>query len=574
MKTTKRLLTYILPYKHYLLLAVLSALISVSTMLYAPILIGQAIDCIIDTGSVDFTAMVQTLLHLCLVLLCSALFQKLLVLATNQMTYGSIHDLREDAFHKFSSLPLKTIDNLSRGDLISRIVSDIDIISDGLLQTFSQLFCGIVTIVVTLLFMASINVMIMLVVVILTPLSLWLTSFIAKRNYRYFRSQSQIRGELSGTIEEMVGSMKVVKAFHHEAEAQRQFEEINARLYESGVKSQFYSSIANPSTRFINALIYACVGVSGAVLVFNGMLSTGQLSSFLSYANQYSKPFNEITGVVTELQNAFASASRVFELLDYEEEKQDSDRVLDSNIKGNVTLQNLEFSYTSKPFIHGINLNVQSGQHIALVGPTGCGKTTLINLLMRFYDLNGGSIQIDGFDIASISKESLRKHIGMVLQDTWLFSGTIRENIAYGRKDASELEIIAAAKAAYAHGFIKRLPQGYDTLIHEGGGNLSTGQKQLLCIARIMLMQPSILILDEATSNIDTRTEIKIQKAFDKMMKGRTSFVVAHRLSTIRDADVILVMKDGHVIEKGNHEALLSQNGFYADLYTSQFAKS
>lgn len=574
MKTTKRLLTYILPYKHYLILAIISALLSVSFMLYAPILIGQAIDCILDTASVDFNTMTFILLKLSLVLLCSALFQKLLVLATNQMTYGSIHDLRQEAFQKFSSLPLKTIDNLSRGDLIARIVSDIDIISDGLLQTFSQLFCGIVTIVITLLFMASINGMIMLVVVILTPLSLMLTSFIAKRNYRYFRSQSQIRGELSATIEEMVGAMKVVKAFHHEAEAQKQFEEINVRLYESGVKSQFYSSIANPSTRFINALIYACVGVSGAVLVFNGMLSTGQLSSFLSYANQYSKPFNEITGVVTELQNAFASAARVFELLDYEEEKQDSECVLQSDIKGNVTLQNVAFSYTSKPFISGIDLNVQSGQHIALVGPTGCGKTTLINLLMRFYELNSGSIKIDDIDITSVSKESLRKHIGMVLQDTWLFSGTIKENIAYGRKDANDEEIIAAAKAAYAHGFIKRLPQGYDTMIQESGDNLSIGQKQLLCIARIMLMQPSILILDEATSNIDTRTEIKIQKAFDKMMEGRTSFVVAHRLSTIREADLILVMKDGHVIEKGNHETLLKQNGFYADLYTSQFAES
>lgn len=574
MKTTKRLLTYILPYKHYLILAIISALLSVSFMLYAPILIGQAIDCILDTASVDFNTMTFILLKLSLVLLCSALFQKLLVLATNQMTYGSIHDLRQEAFQKFSSLPLKTIDNLSRGDLIARIVSDIDIISDGLLQTFSQLFCGIVTIVITLLFMASINGMIMLVVVILTPLSLMLTSFIAKRNYRYFRSQSQIRGELSATIEEMVGAMKVVKAFHHEAEAQKQFEEINVRLYESGVKSQFYSSIANPSTRFINALIYACVGVSGAVLVFNGMLSTGQLSSFLSYANQYSKPFNEITGVVTELQNAFASAARVFELLDYEEEKQDSECVLQSDIKGNVTLQNVAFSYTSKPFISGIDLNVQCGQHIALVGPTGCGKTTLINLLMRFYELNSGSIKIDDIDITSVSKESLRKHIGMVLQDTWLFSGTIKENIAYGRKDANDEEIIAAAKAAYAHGFIKRLPQGYDTMIQESGDNLSIGQKQLLCIARIMLMQPSILILDEATSNIDTRTEIKIQKAFDKMMEGRTSFVVAHRLSTIREADLILVMKDGHVIEKGNHETLLKQNGFYADLYTSQFAES
>lgn len=574
MKTTKRLLTYILPYKHYLILAIISALLSVSFMLYAPILIGQAIDCILDTVSVDFNTMTFILLKLSLVLLCSALFQKLLVLATNQMTYGSIHDLRQEAFQKFSSLPLKTIDNLSRGDLIARIVSDIDIISDGLLQTFSQIFCGIVTIVITLLFMASINGMIMLVVVILTPLSLMLTSFIAKRNYRYFRSQSQIRGELSATIEEMVGAMKVVKAFHHEAEAQKQFEEINVRLYESGVKSQFYSSIANPSTRFINALIYACVGVSGAVLVFNGMLSTGQLSSFLSYANQYSKPFNEITGVVTELQNAFASAARVFELLDYEEEKQDSECVLQSDIKGNVTLQNVAFSYTSKPFISGIDLNVQSGQHIALVGPTGCGKTTLINLLMRFYELNSGSIKIEDIDITSVSKESLRKHIGMVLQDTWLFSGTIKENIAYGRKDANDEEIIAAAKAAYAHGFIKRLPQGYDTMIQESGDNLSIGQKQLLCIARIMLMQPSILILDEATSNIDTRTEIKIQKAFDKMMEGRTSFVVAHRLSTIREADLILVMKDGHVIEKGNHETLLKQNGFYADLYTSQFAES
>lgn len=574
MKTTRRLLTYIQPYKHYLLVAIFSALISVSSMLYAPILIGQAIDCILDTGSVDFNTMTQILLQLCLVLVCSALFQKLLVLSTNQMTYGSVHDLRQDAFHKFSSLPLKTIDNLSRGDLISRIVSDIDIISDGLLQTFSQLFCGIVTIVITLLFMASINVMIMLVVVILTPLSLWLTSFIAKRNYRYFRSQSQIRGELSATIEEMVGSMKVVKAFHHEAEAQKQFEEINARLYESGVKSQFYSSIANPSTRFINALIYACVGILGSVLVFKGMLSTGQLSSFLSYANQYSKPFNEITGVVTELQNAFASASRVFELLDYVEEKQDGEQDLPCYVAGNVALQNIEFSYTSKPFINGIELNVQSGQHIALIGPTGCGKTTLINLLMRFYELKRGSILIDDMDIASINKESLRKHIGMVLQDTWLFSGTVRENIAYGRKDASEDEIIAAAKAAYAHGFIKRLPQGYDTMINEGGGNLSIGQKQLLCIARIMLMQPSILILDEATSNIDTRTEIKIQKAFDKMMMGRTSFVVAHRLSTIREADVILVMKDGQVIEKGNHEALIKQNGFYADLFSSQFAES
>ncbi|MBS6167818.1 MAG: ABC transporter ATP-binding protein [Firmicutes bacterium] len=572
MKIMKRLMRYLLPYKHYLLLAILSAILSVTASLYAPIIIGHAIDCIITMGNVDFSLMSHYLAQLAFILIVSASFQKTMMLAANQMTYGSIRDLRQSAFQKFSRLPLKTIDNHSRGDLIARIIADIDIISDGLLQTFSQLFTGLVTIVVTLLFMASINRLIMLLVVVLTPLSLWLTSFIAKRNYHYFRSQSRLRGELSANIEEMVGSMKVVKAFHHEAAVQKQFEEMNQRLYDSGVKSQFFSSIANPATRFINALIYACVGISGAVLVFNGMLTTGQLSSFLAYANQYSKPFNEITGVVSELQNAFASAARVFELLDSEEEIADSSESLPLS-EGHVQLDKLKFSYTNQPFIDDFSIDVKSGQHIALVGPTGCGKTTLINLLMRFYELEGGSIKIDGIDIRTVSKRSLHSQIGMVLQDTWLFSGTIRDNIAYGKPNATDEEIIAAAKAAYAHSFIKRLPQGYDTQISEGD-NLSAGQKQLLCIARIMLMQPSILILDEATSNIDTRTEVKIQRAFDKIMAGKTSFVVAHRLSTIKEADCILVMKDGRVIEKGNHETLLNQHGFYASLYASQFVQS
>ena len=478
-----------------------------------------------------------------------------------------------DIFCKLERVPLKVIDNRPHGDLISRVINDIDVISDGLLQGFSQLFTGVVTILGTLLFMLSVSVPIALVVVVVTPLSLGVAAFIAKRSYAAFQEQSACRGELGGYVEEMLGSQKVVKAFGYEQRAQQQFEQINSRLYRSGVRSQFFSSMTNPCTRFVNGIVYAAVGVAGALAALSGVMTVGQISCFLSYANQYTKPFNEISGVVTELQSALASAARVFEILDEPDETADRpDAQSMERSRGQVSLQNVSFRYREDtPLIDGLNLKADSGQRIAIVGPTGCGKTTIINLLMRFYDVTGGRIDLDGWDIRDLTRSSLRAQYGMVLQESWIFSGTVRENIAYGRPGASQEEIEAAARAAHAHGFIMRMPQGYDTPLAEGGSNISQGQKQLLCIARVMLTQPTVLILDEATSSIDTRTEIRVQQAFNRMMQGRTSFVVAHRLSTIREADNILVMRDGHIIEQGGHEALLKRGGFYAQLYYSQF---
>jgi ATP-binding cassette subfamily B protein len=492
----------------------------------------------------------------------------------NQITYRVVKDIRTQAFNKLEILPLKFIDSHAHGDIISRIIADIDQFSDGLLMGFTQLFTGVLTIIGTLFFMFFINPVIAALVVLVTPLSLFVASFIAKRTYSMFRMQSQTRGELTSLVEEMLGNQKVVKAFSYEDEAQKKFEAINEDLRIWGLKATFFSSITNPATRFVNSLVYACVGIAGAFAAVNGLLTVGQLSSFLSYANQYTKPFNEISGVITELQNALASAARVFELIDEEiEVPDDSDAIILDHAKGEVVLEHVDFSYNHKvPLIEDMNLRAGQGKRIAIVGPTGCGKSTVINLLMRFYDVNAGSIKVDGNDVRHITRKSLRSEYGMVLQETWLKTGTIRENIAYGKPDASEEEIITAAKEAHAHSFISRMPQGYDTIISEDGGNLSQGQKQLLCIARVMLCLPPILILDEATSSIDTRTELKIQKAFAKMMEGRTSFIVAHRLSTIKEADVILVMRDGHIIEQGTHDDLLSKNGFYAQLYNSQFA--
>lgn len=572
----KRILKFINPYKKYIVGAFISAIVSVSLTLLSPVLIGNAIDLIAGYGTVDFAGLLRILAVLTAIILMSALFHWLMTLCTNIITYSAIKDLRTAVFAKLEQVPLRYIDGTAHGDLISRVVNDIDQISDGLIQGFSQLFLGVVTIVGTLGFMLSINVKIALVVVILTPVSLFVASFIAKHSFDEFRRQSAIRGELGGYIEELIGNQKVVKAFGYEHRSQESFEEINARLYATGVNAQFYSSTTNPSTRFVNGLVFAAVGLSGALAAISGRLSVGQISCFLTYANQYTKPFNEISGVVTELQTATASARRVFAILDEPTEKPDAtDALVLTHCNGNVHLDDVSFSYSpDRKLIEHLHLDAKSGQRIAIVGPTGCGKTTIINLLMRFYDVNSGSIQVDGVETRAITRSSLRAMYGMVLQETWVFTGTIRDNIAYGKPDASLEEIIEAAKSAHAHSFIKRLPQGYDTLIAEDGGNLSQGQKQLLCIARIMLTKPPMLILDEATSSIDTRTEIRIQKAFTQMMEGRTSFVVAHRLSTIREADCILVMRDGNIVEQGTHAQLLEKGGFYADLYNSQFASS
>lgn len=569
----KRLFAYTRPYTHYLIFALICAFISVILSLITPVFIGKAVDYIIGPGKVSFQPIIKILCILALSITGSAIFQWMMTYCTNQITFRTVKDLRTRAYHKLNQVPLQYVDGNSHGNIINTIVNDIDVISDGLLQGFAQLFTGIVTIFGTIVIMLSINLGIGLAVIFLTPLSLFVAAVITKHTYNKFSEQSKIRGEMSGFIEEMVGNQKLVKTFSYEDRAINQFKEINNRLYDCGVLAQFYSSLTNPCTRFVNGIVYACVGILGAFAAINGRLSVGQLSSFLSYANQYTKPFNEISGVVTELQAALASSKRVFALIDEEIESEEEGLKDQETSAGRVELRKVDFSYQKNvPFIKNLNLDVEKGSRIAIVGPTGCGKTTIINLLMRFYDTDQGEIFVGGKNIKEMKRRVLRSMYGMVLQDTWLFHGTVRENIAYGKEDASENEIIAAAKAAHAHGFIKRLPKGYDTVISEDGGNISQGQKQLLSIARVMLTKPPMLILDEATSNIDTRTEIRIQKAFAILMEGRTSFIIAHRLSTIKEADQILVMKNGKIIEQGKHEELLRQDGFYANLYNSQFA--
>ena len=574
--TLKKVLHYMKHYIPLLVLSIILATVSVALTLYFPIITGKAIDLILAKGKVDFDGIIALAKQGVIVILITAVAQWVMNMANNRMTYNIVRDIRKDAFDKIEKLPFSYIDSHSHGDMVSRIISDVDTFADGLLMGFTQLFTGVATIVGTLLFMLSIHIKITLVVVILTPLSLFVASFIAKRTYSMFRLQSKTRGEQTALIEEMIGNQKVVQAFNHEDEALEEFDEINERLQKYSLRATFFSSIVNPSTRFINSIVYAAVGITGAfaVILTGGVFTVGNLSCFLSYANQYTKPFNEISGVVTELQNALACAARIFELIEEPSEiPDDADAYVLKEADGTVDIDNVYFSYVPEQhLIEDFNLHVKPGQRIAIVGPTGCGKTTLINLLMRFYDTNSGKIEVSGYDIMHMTRQSLRANYGMVLQETWLKKGTIRDNICMGKPDATEEEMIAAAKASHAHSFIKRLPKGYDTMITEDGGNLSQGQKQLLCITRVMLCLPPMLILDEATSSIDTRTEIRIQKAFLTMMQGRTSFIVAHRLSTIREADVILVMKDGKIIEQGNHETLLAQNGFYAKLYNSQFA--
>ena len=574
--TLKKVLHYM---KHYIPLLVLSmilATVSVALTLYFPILTGRAIDLILVKGRVDFDGIIALAKQGVIVIAITAAAQWIMNMCNNRMTYNIVRDIRKDAFDKMEKLPFSYIDSHSHGDMVSRIIADVDTFADGLLMGFTQLFTGLATIIGTLLFMISINIKITFVVVILTPISLFVASFIAKKTYSMFQLQSKTRGEQTALIEEMIGNQKVVQAFNHEDEALEEFDEINNRLQKYSLRATFFSSLVNPSTRFVNSLVYAAVGITGALAVIlkGGAFTVGNLSCFLSYANQYTKPFNEISGVVTELQNALACAARIFELIEEPAEvADDADAYVLKEADGTVDIEDVYFSYVpDQHLIEDFNLHVKPGQRIAIVGPTGCGKTTLINLLMRFYDTNSGRIKVSGHDIMHMTRQSLRTNYGMVLQETWLKKGTIRDNICMGKPDATDEEMIAAAKASHAHSFIKRLPHGYDTLISEDGGNLSQGQKQLLCITRVMLCLPPMLILDEATSSIDTRTEIRIQKAFLTMMQGRTSFIVAHRLSTIREADVILVMKDGRIIEQGNHETLLAKNGFYANLYNSQFA--
>lgn len=573
-ETLKKVLRYIKRYRWYLILSLFFAVITVAATLYIPVLTGDAIDYIIDEGLVNFSAVFAILIKIGVVIGVTALAQWLMNVCNNKITYEVIQDIRREAFAKMEILPLKFIDGHSHGELVSRVIADVDQFADGLLMGFSQLFTGVITILGTLLFMLAINVKITLVVVLITPVSLFVASFIAKRTYKMFLLQSSTRGEQTALINEMIENQKVVQAFSKEADVLENFDEINGRLEKASLQATFFSSITNPSTRFVNSLVYTGVGLVGSFCAMNGMITVGQLSCFLSYANQYTKPFNEISGVVTELQNALACAERIFALIEEEPQIPESaDAKVLTDVSGKVELKDVYFSYTKdKKLIEDFNLKVEPGQRVAIVGPTGCGKTTIINLLMRFYDVDSGSIQVEGNDIRNITRKSLRGSYGMVLQETWLKAGTIRENLIMGKPDATEEEMIEAAKAAHAHSFIKRLPQGYDTVIGEDGGSLSAGQKQLLCIARVMLCLPPMLILDEATSSIDTRTEMKIQNAFAKMMKGRTSFIVAHRLSTIQEADVILVMKDGKIMEQGNHEELLAKNGFYAQLYNSQFA--
>ena len=574
-QTVKKVIIRIKKYWVFLILSIIMATITVASSLYVPILVGNAIDYIIGPSNVNFRLIAQILAEIGVVIGITALSQWIMNICNNKITYHVTRDIRDEAIEKIEHLPLKYIDGHSYGEIVSRVIADVDQFADGLLMGFTQFISVVMTILGTLGFMLSINVKITLVVVLITPVSFFVASFIAKRTYKMFKLQSETRGEQTALIDEMIGGQKVVSAYCHEEEAVRQFDEINDRLQKYSLNAIFFSSITNPSTRFVNSLVYAGVAVTGAISAIYGRLTVGQLSCFLSYANQYTKPFNEISGVVTELQNAIACASRVFELIEEEPEAAESSNAVNlENVDGRVDLNDVEFSYVpDKKLIEDFNLHVKKGQKIAIVGPTGCGKTTIINLLMRFYDVNSGSIDVSGVDIRELTRRSLRAGYGMVLQDTWLKSGTIRENIIMGRPDATDEEIIEAAKAAHSHGFIKRLPNGYDTVIGEDGGSLSQGQKQLLCITRVMLCHPPMLILDEATSSIDTRTEIKIQNAFNKLMEGRTSFIVAHRLSTIQSADVILVMKDGHIIEQGDHEELLAKNGFYKKLYESQFAQ-
>lgn len=570
----KRLLSFTRPYLSHLALALFFAVVGVSMTLYAPVLTGRAIDLVAGKGAVDFQALKKILEALAGVVATAALSQWLMGLCTNKITYLTVRDIRVKAFDRLQKVPLRFIDTMPHGDILSRVAVDAEQVADGLLMGFTQLFTGIVTIFGTIGFMAVINVKITLLVVFVTPLSLFVANFIAKRTFKFFKVQSETRGEMTALINETVGNLKLVKAFGYEEKSREKFEEINARLQNCGVKALFFSSITNPCTRFVNGVVYTLVGIVGALSAVAGVLSVGQLSCFLSYANQYTKPFNEISGVIAELQSALASAKRLFEIIDATPETPDAeDAKILRRADGTVDLEHVYFSYVPEiKLIEDLSLNVKAGQKIAIVGKTGCGKTTLINLLMRFYDVNAGSISVSKTNVEEMTRDSLRAQFGMVLQETWLKSGTVRENIAYGKPAESDYEIVSAAVAAHADGFIKRLPDGYDTVIGEDGGSLSQGQKQLLCIARAMLSLPSMLILDEATSSIDTRTEIYVQKAFDEMMKGRTSFVVAHRLSTIRRADLILVMDSGHIVERGTHAELLEKGGFYANLYNSQFA--
>ena len=574
-QTLKKVLKYIEHYKVFLVLSLIFAVLTVISTLYIPVVMGQVIDHILAPGQVDFRVIIQLLWKIGLIVALTALAQWLMNVCNNKITYEVIQDIRREAFARIEILPLKFIDGHSHGELVSRVIADVDQFADGLLMGFTQLFTGVITIFGTLCFMLSISIKITLVVVVITPVSLFVASFIAKRTYSMFQKQSETRGEQTALINEMIGNQKVVQAYGQEAEVLEKFDKINNDLEKYSLRAVFFSSITNPATRFVNSLVYTGVGLAGAISAMHGGISVGQLSCFLSYANQYTKPFNEISGVITELQNALACAARIFELIEEEPQIPDAaDAAVLENASGKINLEHVCFSYVpEKKLIEDFNLAVKPGQRVAIVGPTGCGKSTIINLLMRFYDVNSGSIQVEGTDIRQITRDSLRTSYGMVLQETWLKGGTIRENLAMGKPEATDEEIIAAAKASHAHGFIKRLPQGYDTVITEDGGNLSQGQKQLLCIARVMLCLPPMLILDEATSSIDTRTEQKIQSAFAAMMKGRTSFIVAHRLSTIKEADIILVMKDGSIIEQGNHKELLKCGGFYAELYNSQFAR-
>lgn len=573
--TLLKVLSYIKKYKLYIILSLVTAAVTVASSLYIPILTGDAIDYIIGPGKVDYSAILKIIIEACVVMGITAISQWIMNTCNNRITFHVVRDIRDEAFKKIEILPLKYIDANSYGDIVSRVIADTDQFADGLLMGFTQLFTGVLTIVGTLGFMLSINAGITLIVVLITPLSLFVASFIARHTFSMFKLQSQTRGEQTALIDEMIGNQKVVQAFGYQDDSLARFDVINDKLQHYSLRAIFFSSITNPATRFVNSLVYAGVGIFGAFFAINGRLTVGQLSCFLSYANQYTKPFNEISGVITEIQNAIACAARIFELIEEEPQIPDSENAVTMPaVKGNIDLEHVYFSYVpDRPLIEDFNLKVKPGQRVAIVGPTGCGKTTLINLLMRFYDVNSGTISVDGTSIMNMTRHSLRQNIGMVLQDTWLKTGTIRDNIVMGKPDATDEEVIAAAKASHADSFIKRLPDGYNTWITEDGGSLSQGQKQLLCITRVMLCLPPMLILDEATSSIDTRTELKIQHAFAQMMQGRTSFIVAHRLSTVREADIILVMKDGKIIEQGRHEELLAKGGFYATLYNSQFVQ-